>query len=829
MKKTMQKSIGVLLSLIMLLSVFAGQPVFAEPAVLASGEVGAEGDNIIWTLMRDNVLILSGSGATVDYSTSPGYDEPGRRGPWWYTEYRDRVETVVVEEGITYLGKYLFASNGSLKHADLPDSLEGLGEGVFEFCDLQELPNLGKVTAIPRSAFESCPLTETLIIPEGITKLGNSCFKESRTKHLVLPSTMRDASEWYQFYGCPLETVEQPASFIMAPDFEYERLSKLTLYGDAWEFPHGRFMFLNPNTEVVIPEGSSYKGFTGLYPAVHTPWEGTWYDWQWYREELMCFNEEAMGDYDSPEAQAEDAHSSFDWNFRNENHARLVEVDNPAEDPIVPDENGKYYNVFGEATVTIALSYTLVPAKAPTAEENGNIEYYEGSDGKLYVKDGDEYVVTAEKDVLIPYFVFDEGGQQLTGYNGLDTEIVLPETIPDNYPDEALRGRSYGIIMDDAFAGNAALTKVTMGDNIYHIGVRAFRNCTNLREIYIGEGLEIIQWGAFDGCDSLSVIFCTSSIPFDNDHYYNNASLDDTEAMKVYCVKDSFLDEAGYYENIYYIYLPMTEAKDATCTEDGNIAYYVGAQDENVVYYDENGEPISYDDILIEGGHIWGDGDWTEATFADCGNDGVLPHFTCERCGHFFDVEGTEMDSVVDPATGDHDWEWIVNEEPGCYTEGKKHQYCSVCEQTQNENTPIPAVHEFDAWADAVAPTCGKDGTVGYQHCHVCGDNFDADGNKLDSIVAPATGNHTISTMNAKEATATEDGYTGDEVCSVCGKTIKTGEVIPATGETTPDEPDGGDACPFCGKVHTGRHAKWIKILHLVLAFLLNVFRIIKK
>ena len=31
-----------------------------------------------------------------------------------------------------------------------------------------------------------------------------------------------------------------------------------------------------------------------------------------------------------------------------------------------------------------------------------------------------------------------------------------------------------------------------------------------------------------------------------------------------------------------------------------------------------------------------------------------------------------------------------------------------------------------------------------------------------------------------KEATCTEDGYTGDEICTVCGETVKQGEVIPA-------------------------------------------------
>ena len=704
----MQKTISMLLSLLLVLSVFGGLSFSASAvSVLASGEVGAEGDNVIWTLTSDNVLTLSGTGATAEYSTSPGYEEPGRRGPWWYTEYRNRVETVVVEEGITRLGKCLFEGNESLTSAVLPDSLESIGPYVFAGSNLQALPNLGKVTEIPQSAFDSVPLSETLIIPEGITTLGNSCFKESRTKYLVLPSTLRDVSAWYQFFDCPLETVVQPALFIMAPDFCYDRLSKLILTGNACEFTHGRFMYLNPNTEVVIPAGSSYKGFTGLYPMMHTRYDDAWYDWQYFREKLMCFNEEAMGDYDSPEAQAAAAQDSYDYNFRTERYARLVAVDNPAESPIVPDENGRYYNVFGEAKVSFApIIYTPVPEKAATCTEDGNIAYYTGSDGKYY----------------------------------------------------------------------------TMEDEVY--------------------------------------------------------------------------------------------------------------------------SEIDLADTVIPAGHTYGDDDWTAPVFADCGNDGTIGYYTCRLCGERIDLEGNLLsdEDIIDPATGDHDWIWVTDQEPGCYTDGTKHQFCTVCEQTQNEDTPIPAGHTFETWVDAVAPTCGADGTVGYQRCRVCGDYFDADGNLLASIVDPATGdhdytdadwtyfsadqhvryctvcggapeyeghdvivkggggatcgdegytgdefcsvcgqrlsegeiipptgNHTTELVGAREATATDDGYTGDEVCTVCGRTIKQGEVIPATGETTPDEPDDGEVCPFCGKVHTGRFAKWIKIVHRVFAFLLDVFNIVKK
>ena len=57
----------------------------------------------------------------------------------------------------------------------------------------------------------------------------------------------------------------------------------------------------------------------------------------------------------------------------------------------------------------------------------------------------------------------------------------------------------------------------------------------------------------------------------------------------------------------------------------------------------------------------------------------------------------------------------------------------------------------------------------------------------------PAKG-HDTELVGAKDATCTEDGYTGNEVCKVCQTVVKQGEVIPALGH---DYKDG--KCSRCG------------------------------
>ena len=80
---------------------------------------------------------------------------------------------------------------------------------------------------------------------------------------------------------------------------------------------------------------------------------------------------------------------------------------------------------------------------------------------------------------------------------------------------------------------------------------------------------------------------------------------------------------------------------------------------------------------------------------------------------------------------------------------------------------------------NARAATCTADGYTGDTHCKGCGD-------KLQSgAVIKATG-HTGGTevRNARAATCTGNGYTGDTYCKTCGNKLQSGAVITATGHT---------------------------------------------
>jgi hypothetical protein len=159
---------------------------------------------------------------------------------------------------------------------------------------------------------------------------------------------------------------------------------------------------------------------------------------------------------------------------------------------------------------------------------------------------------------------------------------------------------------------------------------------------------------------------------------------------------------------------------------------------------------------------------------------------TCENCG----TEYTDKNAANHTGnTG------IINAKSETCTENgyTGDTICSDCETILESGTEIKATGHTGGTA-----TCAS-GAI----CENCGTEY------TDKNAANHTGNTEI--INAKAATCTEDGYTGDKICSDCKKVLESGAEISATGHT------GGTAtcteqatCTACGKpygeltAHTG-------------------------
>ncbi len=138
-----------------------------------SGSCGASGSNVKWNLSDAGVLTISGNGRMADYGSASG-----SRAPW----FSKTVNTLVIESGITYIGKYAFFNKSGIKGTlSIPKTVTEIGQGAFYSC----------------SGF-----TGKLTIPEGVTEIKSSTFyKCSGFTSLSLPSTLQKI-ETQAFYYC---------------------------------------------------------------------------------------------------------------------------------------------------------------------------------------------------------------------------------------------------------------------------------------------------------------------------------------------------------------------------------------------------------------------------------------------------------------------------------------------------------------------------------------------------------------------------------------------------------------------------------------------------
>ena len=245
----------------------------------------------------------------------------------------------------------------------------------------------------------------------------------------------------------------------------------------------------------------------------------------------------------------------------------------------------------------------------------------------------------------------------------------------------------------------------------------------------------------------------------------------------------------------------MTEAKDATCTEAGNKAYWT-CNTCHKVFSDEHGETeTTVADMTIQAkGHTMTK---TEAKDATCTEDGNKEYWTCSTCHKVFSDESGEIETTIEAmtikATG-HDWtpEWTVDKEASCTEEGSRSHHCKKCSEVKDRETIAKKAHNLTK-VEAKAATCTETGNKAYWTCNTCHNVFSDELAKTETIVADMTiakKPHTEVVDPAVAPTETTSGKTEGKHCSVCNTVLVAQKEIPATGKEQPSDSTNTPAKP---------------------------------
>ena len=247
----------------------------------------------------------------------------------------------------------------------------------------------------------------------------------------------------------------------------------------------------------------------------------------------------------------------------------------------------------------------------------------------------------------------------------------------------------------------------------------------------------------------------------------------------------------------------------------GNVQFAFHLAKKEGVGYDDDDAMFAIDNVRLTNtdpcadGHAYGEPVWSwtddfkaTATFTCANNaahvenvtatvtNAVTTEATCETDGvrtytakvTFEGKEYTDTKTETMPATGhaygEPVWKW--NDD---FTASAT--FTCANDTSHVKNVTATVTNEVTTEA-----TCEADGVRTYT-AKVAFEGKEYTDTKTETL--PATG-HDTELVGTKDATCTEDGYTGDEVCKVCGVTVKQGEVLPALGH---DYKDG--KCSRCG------------------------------
>ena len=153
-------------------------PTPPSETIVASGTCG---DNLTWKLDDEGTLTISGKGAMTEWVNIDS-------APW--KTYSNTINKVVIQPGVTSIGKNAFSLCTNLESITIPKSVTSIGWKAFKGCSrLMSITIPEGVTSIGDSAFEDCRGLTSISLPESVIKIGNYAFKSTAlTGKFVIPS-----------------------------------------------------------------------------------------------------------------------------------------------------------------------------------------------------------------------------------------------------------------------------------------------------------------------------------------------------------------------------------------------------------------------------------------------------------------------------------------------------------------------------------------------------------------------------------------------------------------------------------------------------------------
>lgn len=506
------------------------QEMYAEEVEAISGFTRASGtcgENLTWELVESTgVLTISGVGEMTDYNGYSNY------APWY--AYRDSIQTVIVESGVSSIGSSTFYYCGKLTSVSIPEGVESVGSNAFRRCTSLESLNIpSTLTGFDYYVFSSCPKLATAgEVGSGANiefawtgEIPEKAFAYSSLQSITLPSNIHTI-EAEAFYGSDLNsmTIPETVTTLKESAFQYSEVTTIHISSSVTSIGESILASCYELESITVDSNNPYFSHENGILFSKDKTELLQYPAGIERESYTMPN--------SVERIASYAFSGC-------THIKELHLSNALK-------------TIGERAFSYCIGLTSIdlPSSVTTIGSNAFNECE--SLASVTIPDS---VVEMDWGVFNYCDLLDSAGPI---NSGSAIEYGWTESIPDF-----------------AFSSCDGLLEVSFPDTLRSIGEQSFYYCTKIREIILPEGLETIGSEGFRHCTSLySVVLPSTLLSFGYQVFVENPYLTTAGPLDSDCnIKMGWTERIPEMVFSYCDYLTEVTIPEGV-TAVGNLAFY---------------------------------------------------------------------------------------------------------------------------------------------------------------------------------------------------------------------------------------------------------------
>ncbi len=558
----LKRSLSLVVILVMVVLIC---PAFAAEGQSAKNS-GKLGDDIFWTA-ENGVMTISGHGATYDFEKSSSVYA------YIDADIARQVYKLIIEEGITRIGKNTFSGFNMLAEIAFPKSLEEIGDKAFWGTYVKSL-------AFPADSL--------------LRKIGTEAFKNSwRMETADLSSCLQlETLSPYSFMECSeLSTVSFASNGILTkiPEGAFRGCTSLlgvVIPASVTGISEHAFWGCFGLHYVCIPSNVRYIGqgvFAGATPVIYAP-EGSYAQSYANNNYLVCVD----ASYEEPvTVQSGTLSNGIIWNYTT--HGTLIISGNGEMEDFESSAHAPWYRLaerglnnlvisegithIGERSFqsfeklkTVTLPSTLKTIGKSAFYACHGIEKLVLPEGFAKLGDNALYACESLRELVIPSSMYSIGGWALYGLDSVEKYTVSPANTAFSSDENGVlyNGNKTAIIK---YPASSPLKSYTIPASVSEIYPNAFNKCNNIEEIKFEEGSVITAIGhnAFSDSSIKSItlpsgVKSIAEAAFDNCSHLENVFLPDGLAE----IKDS----AFRWSGLTSIVIP------GTVSAIGNSAFY---------------------------------------------------------------------------------------------------------------------------------------------------------------------------------------------------------------------------------------------------------------